>query len=215
MKICSKCNAEKPKTEFSKLSAVKSGLSGECRSCASVRGAKWRLANKEKLIKYRKENKDRIDEYSREHYKANKERKVYIGRKWCAANRDKISEISRKYREGNKEKMDERFKKWRAANSEKIAENNRNRSARKRNAEGKHTNAEIKSILECQRGMCANCSVKLFKSGNRKYHVDHIMPLALGGSNWASNLQCLCPTCNLRKNAKHPADWAKQQGKLL
>jgi 5-methylcytosine-specific restriction endonuclease McrA len=33
------------------------------------------------------------------------------------------------------------------------------------------------------------------------------MPLKLGGSNWPENLQLLCRTCNLRKNAKHPDVW--------
>ena len=47
------------------------------------------------------------------------------------------------------------------------------------------------------------------------YHVDHIQPLALGGSNDKANLQLLCPTCNLRKSAKHPVDFMRETGRLL
>jgi hypothetical protein len=35
-------------------------------------------------------------------------------------------------------------------------------------------------------------------------HVDHIWPVARGGTNRLANLQALCPPCNLRKGAKAP-----------
>lgn len=34
------------------------------------------------------------------------------------------------------------------------------------------------------------------------YHVDHVRPLAMGGSNNTVNLQLLCPPCNLGKGAR-------------
>jgi hypothetical protein len=38
-------------------------------------------------------------------------------------------------------------------------------------------------------------------------HIDHRMPVALGGRSTASNLQVLCRPCNLAKGAKHPDVW--------
>lgn len=70
---------------------------------------------------------------------------------------------------------------------------------------------DVKRIIEGQKYKCANCMCDVSK----KYHVDHIMPIALGGTNWPSNLQILCPTCNMRKKAKHPIDWAQENGRLL
>jgi len=35
-------------------------------------------------------------------------------------------------------------------------------------------------------------------------HVDHIVPLAQGGTNDITNFQALCPKCNLSKGAKMP-----------
>jgi hypothetical protein len=38
-------------------------------------------------------------------------------------------------------------------------------------------------------------------SDGTKLHVDHIVPVAGGGSNDETNLQCLCEECNLGKGA--------------
>jgi 5-methylcytosine-specific restriction endonuclease McrA len=34
------------------------------------------------------------------------------------------------------------------------------------------------------------------------YHIDHIVPIAKGGTSERRNLQLLAPICNLRKGAK-------------
>ena len=148
------------------------------------------------VVNYRVENRDLLREKRAEHYAANKD--------YYAA-----------YRSARLERYASFSAVYRAANQEKIVTKNRNRRAMKSKAEGRHAAADIRAIFSAQSGLCANCQTKLFKSGKQKYHVDHIMPLALGGSNWPTNLQCLCPSCNLSKGAKHPDDWAKQQGRLL
>jgi len=45
--------------------------------------------------------------------------------------------------------------------------------------------------------------------------VDHIYPIALGGTNEGSNLQLLCRFCNRSKGAKHPVDYMQKRGFLL
>lgn len=49
----------------------------------------------------------------------------------------------------------------------------------------------------------------------RLVRFDHIMPMDLGGSNDASNLQLLCQSCNSSKHAKHPVDFMQERGFLL
>lgn len=200
MKTCPKCGIEKPKAWFSKCASKKSGLQSKCKSCD---------------IEYRAANREKIAEWMRIHYKANTGKIAAQRSMYKKSNPEKVAAQRRKYRSDNVEACRARVSEWAKENHDKRASSARNRRAMKRNADGTHTAAEIRAIFENQRGLCANCQAKLFKSGAKKYHVDHIMPLKLGGSNWPSNLQCLCPSCNLSKGAKHPDDWASEQGRLI
>lgn len=72
-------------------------------------------------------------------------------------------------------------------------------------------NGTINKIGELQSWRCACCGVSIKK--NR--HVDHIVPLKRGGSHSASNIQLLCPQCNLSKAAKDPIEFMQQRGFLI
>lgn len=87
------------------------------------------------------------------------------------------------------------------------------RRARKRNAGGSFTPGQIDELYKKQRGCCAgpNCGVKLGK----RFHRDHIVALANGGTNDILNIQLLCRRCNLKKHAKDPIAWAQENGRLL
>ena len=88
----------------------------------------------------------------------------------------------------------------------------RNRRARKKGNGGRHTAAQIRGLLVRQRYKCPFCPADL----RQGFHADHIMPLALGGSNDISNIQLLCPPCNDSKGYSHPVAWAqKKRGRLL
>lgn len=200
MKICSKCKAEKSKTEFSKDNRSSSGVQSRCKSC---------------VAEYYIENSDRILSRVRAYKESNPERVAACQKAYRISNPEKLAACERRCRQSNPERVAEYQRAYREEHPDKISSHKRNRRARVRNAEGRHTGADVKAIFEMQRGLCASCAKKLIKSGENIFHVDHIMPLALGGSNWPANLQCLCPSCNLRKRAKHPSDWAKQNGKLL
>ena len=79
----------------------------------------------------------------------------------------------------------------------------RNTPRSKQISGGKHTAADIMELRTLQNHRCARCKVDV----QHGFHVDHIMPLALGGSNTKENLQILCQKCNLSKGAKHPDIW--------
>lgn len=56
-------------------------------------------------------------------------------------------------------------------------------------------------IYERDGGICMKCGKKVTRDN---YHVDHIIPISKGGSEWdLNNLELACPECNLKKGAKH------------
>lgn len=166
---------------------------------------------RQRVARYRSENPEKITDYRLRTL----EEKRKTGLAFRKANKKRISERSAKYYEENSRLINQRNAEWRRLNPEKARALNANRRSRERSAEGRHKGDDIIAILSLQQGLCANCKTKLLKSGANNYHVDHIIPLSRGGSNWPSNLQCLCAACNLSKHAKDPIDWAREQGRLI
>jgi 5-methylcytosine-specific restriction endonuclease McrA len=66
-----------------------------------------------------------------------------------------------------------------------------------------YTADDVQELMYSQRGRCRGCNGSLVVLG---YHVDHRIPLSKGGRNDKSNLQLLCPPCNLRKSDKLPLE---------
>lgn len=101
-----------------------------------------------------------------------------------------------------------RVRDYRFRNPHKAREFSRNRANRKT---GRLPVGSIKTIGELQKWKCAICKCAISK----KYHADHIYPLAKGGPHAASNIQLLCPSCNVRKSAKDPIQYMQGIGFLL
>lgn len=89
------------------------------------------------------------------------------------------------------------------------------RRARKLSSGGIYTPKQIQDQLKRQKCKCYYCQKKLKKSkGKYIYQIDHIVPLAKGGSNDMSNLVVACPFCNGSKGARLLHDWPKG-GRLI
>lgn len=89
---------------------------------------------------------------------------------------------------------------------------NQNRRARGIKSVGMLSKGLADKLFALQRGKCA-CGCK--QPLGDDYHLDHIIPLALGGANTDDNIQLLRPLCNHQKNAKHPIDFMQSRGYLL
>lgn len=164
---------------------------------------------RERLVLWREANREKVNARSRARA-ASLEGKAYKAA-WFQANKARIRAKPR-----NKASSVASAKRWAEANPEKAREyyrlNARKRRAYKCKANGTHTAADLAEILAAQGHRCAYCRADLKRV---KKHVDHIMPLALGGSNWRENLQYLCQPCNQSKGAKHPADFARERDLIL
>lgn len=216
MKTCAACNTEKPLSEFYKdpRPARKScDYRGSCKPCVNKQGKKWYEANKDKrkisVDRWDNENKESIAERKKLYYLANRDEISEKTRKYRASHPEKMRLRFKKYYENNKEKHRASVKSWGDRNPDSLRAFSQKRRCAEKNAEGSFSASDIQRIFEVQFGMCTGCGDPLESSGGNKYHVDHVMPISLGGSNWPSNLQLLCPRCNHSKNAKHPDLWNK------
>lgn len=117
------------------------------------------------------------------------------------------------YRQNNQEKVARAKRSWRLANPEKWVSYKANRRARVLGVGGKYTSEDVMQLAVRQKNKCAHPWCRRGLSRGR--HVDHIKPLAIGGSNDRRNIQLLCPKCNRSKGAKHPIVVALQHGLLV
>lgn len=145
-------------------------------------------------------------------YAANQDRVKTNSTAWQAANRDKVRTYGAAYKAANPDKEHARSAAWRAANPERVRIYSQNRRGRKRDAGGKLSSGLAARLFDLQRGKCA-CGCK--QPLGDDYHMDHIMPLALGGINTDDNIQLLRSFCNRQKGSKHPINFMQQRGFLL
>lgn len=233
-KCCSKCGEVKPLTEFH--FRVRKDRGGKivpythCKACHRVMTKNWNAGRKEQVAensrRWRDGNYERALEQNRRWKLENAERNRAINQAWLERNRERKRMTRQAHYQRNRERQlmlsslwyrrnKERKRmtdaEWRRSNPALARGIRERRWAREKSAPGSYTAADIAALLKMQRSRCAGCGRHI----GRRYHVDHIVPLALGGSNYPENLQLLCPSCNTAKGAKHPARWAVDRGRLL
>jgi CRISPR/Cas system Type II protein with McrA/HNH and RuvC-like nuclease domain len=143
----------------------------------------------------------------RAYYEKNKERLAV----WAANNPEKVKAARKAYRQTHREQEGAHRDAWKARNPERVKVHKQNRRARKLNAVGYLSPGLKERLFALQKGKCACCGEPL----GARYHMDHIMPLALGGTNTDDNIQLLRGQCNREKHAKHPIDYMQEKGLLL
>lgn len=177
-------------------------------------------------------NPDKVKAHKKRDYERHKSRYIEQSKKWIKQNPDKRKASALKYYYSHKEQYDERQKGYRldgrrkAAVSryyaehreeilsrkreyyrlhpEKVAVYKARRKARMNLAEGDFTESEWLSLLSKWNRRCLACG------STENITVDHVVPLAVGGTNYIDNLQPLCRSCNCRKKDKtidYRLDW--------
>jgi 5-methylcytosine-specific restriction endonuclease McrA len=179
IKTCTKCGVSKPATtEF--FYAQKTCRGGLATSCKKCRIA-----------------------YSTEHQRAHKEAHAITMASYYQRNKEMRLAYNKKYQQTHPDKVAQSNKRNHKAHPETRAAIEERRRARKKNIEGSYTGADVLAQRIRQQEKCFWCKEKLVKA-----QVDHVVPLALGGSNKAENIVIACLSCNRTKHAQHPMDYA-------
>lgn len=172
------------------------------RAMTNARVEKWRAKNPEK-----RKAMDKAYLLNSE----NLERRRAAQAKWRAEHREYNCEVSAKWRVENRTRDLIRKKAYLACHPERAKAASAKSRAKRLSAEGRFTASDIRRMIVDQRGKCAYCR----KPFGSNYHIDHIIPLAKGGTNWPKNLQITCDNCNRTKHTAHPIEFARKFGMLL
>jgi hypothetical protein len=180
-----------------------------------ARNAEWVKNNPDKSnaykAKYKASNLENIKENSAIYRTANIDKRRVYRIAYYAANFAKIRCSIAAWYAANPERSKANSAAWAKKNLESRRLHWHNRQAKKIESGGKLSKGLADKLLKSQKGKCICCGLPL----GDDYHLDHKMPLALGGSNVDSNMQLLRRLCNLQKSSKHPIDFMQSRGFLL
>lgn len=125
--------------------------------------------------------------------------------------RDAKLAYGKEYREKNKGKFTVWMQEWRAKNPERDRATRRASQAKRRAGGDGTSTAEMRLWVSVQKKKCHWCGVDC--PGD--FHVDHYEPLSKGGAHEVCNFVIACPSCNLKKSAKDPYEFAQSVGRLF
>lgn len=132
-------------------------------------------------------------------------------RKYHLSNRSSVLARHREHHAANppdRAKAVDRARAWAANNPDKARAHRKNiKHKRRALTAGQLTAAELRRWESEQDKVCHWC-----RSACDKYDIDHVVPLSRGGQHALHNLVIACPTCNRRKAARCPVEFAKSLG---
>lgn len=151
---------------------------------------------------YRSANREKARAYAAEWRKKNKEKERALTAAYRDANRETLRLRGRENYRKHSEARRRYVARYKAENKGAYRVYHANRRARMAT---KLSPGIVAALMDRQRGECVYCAIDI----REENHIDHIMPLALGGENVDSNVQLLCPPCNMSKHATHPDKFAE------
>ena len=204
---CARCKEWKLRCDFHFDSYKSDGMSSSCRVCGAARVQASR--GRPPSVRVRT---PRTPGLTPEQKKLEETRiATECTRRYRAKNPELHASKKKAAREKTKEKDKVVQRKWIEKNRARVNLYNRMAAGRRRSNGMRNPVETVYKLAKAQKNRCAICNVSIKK----KYHIDHIMPLALGGENLPRNLQLLCPPCNLSKRDKHPVDFMRSKGFLI
>ena len=148
---------------------------------------------------YYRTHKQSALEYSRRYHAEHCDRIRAAGKEWREKNRCHRQRAAKAYYLANRERVIAATKNWIKSNRERRRWQNivckHRRRCRINDAPGTTSSAQIQGRMAFFGWRCWLC-------GGEADSVDHVIPVACGGSNWPANLRPACRDCNSRKGAK-------------
>jgi 5-methylcytosine-specific restriction endonuclease McrA len=218
-KVCSKCGRELDTERFHKNKTKKDGLADSCKDCAQAYQRAYCIVNREKLAAcqrahraehveevaayqraYRAEHREELAVYRRAYHVEHREKIVAYKRAYYIVNREEESAKHRVYHTEHREEWAARNRAYDQAHPDERLQRKAMRRARLHNSPTeKFSRADI---FARDLGRCHLCGKKV---DPQSWHLDHLVPISLGGSHTRSNTAVSHPLCNIRRNATGPA----------
>lgn len=158
------------------------------------------------ILPNHKRDPEKVRERSKAYYELHKPSCLVSAKAWQETNPEKVLASKTKWRLSNVEKQRAATSRWqrehRIENNVKAARHR----ARKFGAAGFHTPEQLAARVAYYGHRCAYC-------GGPYESVDHVIPLARGGSNWPANLRPACAFCNSSKADKLLSEWTSPKNK--
>lgn len=159
-----------------------------------VSSRKWSEANPEWRREYGRKWREKNPEYGREHAKKNAAARVESSKRWRKNHPEKARLLQRKWYLG--------LKAWRKANPVKVRiQNHRRRELIRATRDTAAINVLSQLVSSASRLECGICGKNMPKKDRT---LDHIIPLAKGGTGDVWNLRIVHLICNIRKSDKMP-----------
>lgn len=181
----------------------------------------WTLANRENVRerqrRYREENKEEIVARKKQHYLANRDQETARRRAYYRTNRETIraawaasrtdearavaAERTRQWAVANPERRAELRRKWAESNAEKVAVIRHRRRARIKGVPA--DDVTVTDLMIDQDFLCYLCNGSIDPDCRHpdlmSPSIDHIVPLARGGTSLRENVAAAHLRCNLLK----------------
>jgi len=158
----------------------------------------WYAANSERAKEHQRKKRfdhpDKVKAIKAKYYAAHKERDNASNAQWRAKNQDRLAA----YRISRRELSAE----WNRKHPDAVRSSRHRRIATEKHAEGNWTAEDLATLRKI-------LGVKCLAHGNHEgaITIDHIVPLAKGGTNYPTNLQPLCLKHNCAKGSRSCADY--------
>jgi 5-methylcytosine-specific restriction endonuclease McrA len=198
-KRCSDCGSDKPLTDFPKGSVGTDGHKSYCKTCHCERERRRRIASRDTIAARRRalyatrieEMRARDRARRRQEGEARNEKRRLAHRK----NPETLRQQVRRWRDAHLETIRQRAREYQKAHPEGQWARNAIRRARVRNAPVVEK-VDRQTIIERDRSICGICGEVV---APKDIHLDHILPLFLGGTHTADNLRVTHRLCNLSR----------------